>query len=166
MWSYCHNCCCGCGSARDSRYQFGSLEHSHDNHSTHSVRGERVVASNKVVSTRKNACSAHVEILIVKMFKTGEGRKGERLEARRPPITPRGGRMFWSIFIYLKHVPGLFQLPSSLLLVFVFLVPRWHLRSPRQNVRVRTAANISEEFLGNEGAKYTPWTQEPRLTIL
>ena len=33
------------------------------------------------------------------------------------------------------------------------------------SVRVRTAANISQELLGDEGAKCTPWTQEPRLTI-
>jgi hypothetical protein len=50
-----------------------------------------------------------------------EGKKGERLDARR---TPQGEHVFWSIFTYLKHIPGLFQLSSSLLLVFVFLVPR------------------------------------------
>ena len=33
------------------------------------------------------------------------------------------------------------------------------------SARVRTAANISQELLGDEGAKCTPWTQEPRLTI-
>ena len=33
-----------------------------------------------------------------------EGRKRERLEARRPPIMPRGERLFWSTCVYLKHV--------------------------------------------------------------
>ena len=32
-------------------------------------------------------------------------------------------------------------------------------------VRVRTAANISQEFPGNEGAESTCWTQETRLAI-
>ena len=50
------------------------------NHSTHSLSFiECEVASNKVVSTRK----AHVEIPKVEMFGMREGRKGERLEARR-----------------------------------------------------------------------------------
>ena len=64
-------------------------EHLHDNHSTHSVCGiECVVVSNKVVSTRKNARSAHIEILKSERFRMREGRKGERLEARtRPPST-------------------------------------------------------------------------------
>ena len=45
-----------------------------------SVRGiEDVVASNKVMSTRKNA---HVEILKVGRLRMREGRKGEHLEGR------------------------------------------------------------------------------------
>ena len=44
-------------------YQLGSLVHQHDNHSTYCVSTmECAVVSNKVVSTRKNARSAHVEI--------------------------------------------------------------------------------------------------------
>jgi hypothetical protein len=47
-----------------------SPEHLHDNHSTHSVSGiEHAVASNKVVSTRERARSAHVEILKVERFR-------------------------------------------------------------------------------------------------
>ena len=40
----------------------------YDSHSTDSVSGiqERVVASHKVVSARKNTCSAHVEVLKVR----------------------------------------------------------------------------------------------------
>ena len=49
-------------------------------------------------------------------FRTREGRKGARPDARRPPITLQGERVFWSIFKYLKHVPGF----PSLLLFFVF----------------------------------------------
>ena len=50
-----------------------SPEHLHDNHSTHSVGSiEDVIASNKVVSTRKNACSAHVEIPKVERFRMRE----------------------------------------------------------------------------------------------
>jgi hypothetical protein len=83
------------------RYQFGSPEHLHDNYSTHSVNViECVVAGNKVVSTRENIRSAHVEIPKVERFRVREGRKGERLEAR-PPNMPRGECVFWSIFTYL-----------------------------------------------------------------
>ena len=85
-----------------ARYQFGSPEHLYDNQSTHSVSSiEHVVASNKVVSTRKNAWSTHVEMLEVERFKMRERRKGEcRLEAPRPPIMPRGERVCPSIFIH------------------------------------------------------------------
>ena len=85
---------------------------------------EYVVARNKVVSARKKVRSAHVEIPV----RMREGRKGERLEARRPPIMPRGERVnaWWSIiFIYTKHVPKLLQFSPNLLPVFIFvLVPR------------------------------------------
>ena len=79
---------CGCASAPDPHNQFGSPEQLRNNHSTHGVSGiEYVVASNKVVSTSKNAHSAHVEILKMERFKMKEGRKGERPEARRPHAT-------------------------------------------------------------------------------
>ena len=51
-------------------------------HSTHVI--EYVVGSNQVVSARK----AHVEIPKVERFRMMEGRKGEHLKARRPPIMP------------------------------------------------------------------------------
>ena len=65
-----------------------------------------------MVSARKNARSAHVEI---EGRDVREGRKGECR-----PIMPRGEHVCWSIFICLKRV-GVFQLCSSLLVVFVFL---------------------------------------------
>ena len=49
-----------------------------DKHCTHSLSFiECVVASDKVVSTRKKARSAHVEILKVERFRMKEGRKEE-----------------------------------------------------------------------------------------
>ena len=108
---------CICPRSMLSIWFSGNL---HDNHSTHSVSGiERAVAGNNVVGARKNARSVHVEILKVERFGMREGRKGERPEARRPPmIMPRGV----DLFLYTrKHVPGF---SSSCPLVFVFLVPR------------------------------------------
>ena len=59
-----------------------SPEHLWDNHATHSVSSiEHVVASNKVVSTRKNARSAHVEIPRVERVRMMEGVK-EGMEAK------------------------------------------------------------------------------------
>ena len=83
-------------------YQFGSPEDLYDSQSTHSVSSiEHVVASDKVVSTCKNARSTHVEMLEVERFKMRERRKGEcRPEARRPTIMPRGERVCPSIFIH------------------------------------------------------------------
>ena len=71
----------------------GSPDHLHNNHSTHSVSSiERVVTSSNVVSTGKNTHSAHLEIPKVERLRmmegAREGSKGERLEARRPSITP------------------------------------------------------------------------------
>ena len=65
------------------RYQISSPKHLHNNRSTHSVRGiEGGVASHKVVSTGKNARSAHVEMPKVEMR---EGRKrGKERSAWRP----------------------------------------------------------------------------------
>ena len=71
------------------------------NHSTHSVsRIECVVAGNKVVSTRKDIHPTHVEILKVEKLKMGEGRKGERRQARRPPIMPRGEHLLVYFYIH------------------------------------------------------------------
>ena len=85
---------------------FGSPGHLYDNHSTHSVThdvssNELAVARNKVVSTRKNACAGHVEILKVEGFRMRKGRKESAGTPRRPPMMPRGELTFWSIFIYL-----------------------------------------------------------------
>ena len=81
MSSYCHNCCLGCGSVRNTCYQFSSLEYLHDNSFTHSVSSiEIVVASNKVVSTSKNAHSAHGKILKVESLRMREGWKRKRWE--------------------------------------------------------------------------------------
>jgi hypothetical protein len=110
MSSYCHNCFCECASARDPRYQFGSPEHLHHNDSTHSISSnEHVVVSNKVVSTLKNARSAHVEIPKVERFRMMEGRKGERLEAVNGCLA--GTLSTWQCF------------SNYFLLVLVFLVP-------------------------------------------
>ena len=69
-------------------------------HSTHSVsRIECVVAGNKVVSTRKDIRPTHVEILKVEKLKMGEGKKGERRQARRPPTVPRGERVLVYFYI-------------------------------------------------------------------
>ena len=99
MLSYCHNCC-GCASAGIHPISLIHLNIAvHNNHSTHSVGGiEGVVASNKVVSTRKNARSAHVEISKVERFRMRGGRKGERLTARRPQLCHEV-KACWSIFM-------------------------------------------------------------------
>jgi hypothetical protein len=60
------------------RHQLASFS----KHSTHSLRFKCVVASYKVVSTRKKVRSAHVEIPKVEWLGMREGRKGERLVAR------------------------------------------------------------------------------------
>ena len=80
---------------------------------------ECAVASDKVVSARKEIRSAHVEIL---KMEVGEERGQEWTAPKRrgPPIVPRGKRVPWSIFISGKSLPWLFQA-----LAFVFLIPQW-----------------------------------------
>ena len=127
MLSYCHNCC-GCASAGIhpiSLIHLNIAVHD-DNHSTHSVGGiEGVVASNEVVSTRKNARSTHVEISKVERFRMRGGRKGERLTARRPQLCHEMKRV--GLFLCTpKHVPGIFS-GSSLLLSPSFIPQRFAL---------------------------------------
>ena len=72
--------------------------------STHSLGfDECAVASDKVVSTRKEARSAHVEIS--KMEVQDEGGWREVKNEQRP--NPNIPRVFKCVFTYLKHVPGL-----------------------------------------------------------
>ena len=59
---------------------------------------ERAVVSDEVVSTRKEARSAHVEISKMDRFRKREGKKGQRPKPRRPPIIPRGEHVRGSIF--------------------------------------------------------------------
>ena len=76
-------------------------------HSTHGLSfNECAVASDKVVSARKEARSAHVEISTMEV----QVKKGQRPNPGYPndcPIIPRSERVFWSIFTGLSHVPGL-----------------------------------------------------------
>ena len=121
-----------------------------------------------------------------------EGRKGERPEAT-PPIMPRGVDLFLYtrkhvpgfssnsplVFVFLVSKDG--GSPFSVSGLFLFAGSVWHLQSSRRGdeirwrrntvrlrifpARVRTVANISQEFPGNEGAQYACWTQEPQLKI-
>ena len=87
-------------------------------HSTHSLRfNECAVASDKVVSARKEARSAHVEML--KMEVQEEGNQGRT--APKPGIPPtivqlshEVRRVLWSIFTCLTHVPGLWAFLTAL----------------------------------------------------
>ena len=100
--------------------------HDSDNHSTHSVGGiEGVVASNKVVSTRKNARSAHIEISKVERFTVRGGRKGESLAARRPQLCHEV-KACWSIFMY-SQARAWYFLKFSLLLSPSFILQRFAL---------------------------------------
>ena len=68
----------------DLYYQLRSLVHRHDNHFTHSVSAiECAVVSDKVVSARKNVCSAHVEISTMERFWMREGMKERGAPRRR-----------------------------------------------------------------------------------
>ena len=91
-------------------------------HSAHFI--ECAVASYKVVSARKKVRSTHVEILKVERFRMREGRKGERLEARRPPILPRGERVLIYFYIppstCLSFFLPVLQLALAPVLVFIF----------------------------------------------
>ena len=92
--------------------------HSYANHSTHSGSIiERVVVSNKVVSTGKKARSAHVEIPKVERFRMMEGAK-EGMESARRSKDPQ----LCHEVNTLKHVPRLFS-ASSLLFYSAFPIP-------------------------------------------
>ena len=82
------------------RYQISSPKHLHNNRSTHSVSGiEGCVASHKVVSTGKNARSAHVEIPKVERLRMREGRK-ERKGAPGGQETPNYATRRTRVLIY------------------------------------------------------------------
>jgi hypothetical protein len=63
-----------------------------------------------VVSARKEARSAHVEISKMEVKDEG-GQERTAPKPRRPPIMPRGEHVRVGLFLYTcKHVPGLFRL--------------------------------------------------------
>ena len=66
-------------------HELGSFS-KHDTHSVKCVVSyEMCVASYEVASALKKVLSTHVEIPKVERFRMREGKKGERLKARRPP---------------------------------------------------------------------------------
>ena len=99
-------------------YQLGSLVHRHGNHSTYSVIiMECAVVSNKVVSARKNARSAHVEISTMERLWMRERNKETKGSAQAQVERS----CHESVYLYIhKHVPRLFRLLSFVLRPLTF----------------------------------------------
>ena len=87
-------------------------------HSTHGLSfNECAVASDKVVSARKEARSAHVEISKMEVQDEGDQERTTPKPGIPPTIVQSSHevkRVFWSIFTCLTHVPGLWAFLTAL----------------------------------------------------
>jgi hypothetical protein len=115
--------------------EVNSSEHLHDSH-THNISSiEGALFGNEVVSTRKTARYAHVEIPKMESFRMRERRNGERLEQawtpEDPPITPHELVYFYPILppsprLGLSHCSAVYPL-RWVCSTSLHASPAWHL---------------------------------------